>query len=142
MSSLPLPQTMALPNGILAKASCTHWTVCEKTLLHITLTRELNMADSERDRKVRPPPLSAASANRHRPSGTRDPSIVMSATTRSSRVGSSGASSFKSSAFSETVKLRVEEKNGSDCWACGSKPSHICHVFAQEDQQVDIKYID
>lgn len=62
----------------------------------------------------------------------------MSTSTRSSSAGSSGASSFKSSAFSETTKLRVKEKDGDQCWACGSTPVQICHVIAQEDQQAEL----
>ncbi|KAL2824297.1 hypothetical protein BDW59DRAFT_173018 [Aspergillus cavernicola] len=47
----------------------------------------------------------------------------------------SARSSQGSSAFSQSVKLRVKQIDGDRCWACHSESPQICHVIAQEDRQ-------
>ncbi|KAB8227564.1 uncharacterized protein BDW43DRAFT_242985 [Aspergillus alliaceus] len=81
-----------------------------------------------------PPPLPPGSSDRYEPSSTIYTSIIMSDATS---VGTSRASSLKSSAFSESTKLRVRQIDGDECWACGTEPPHICHV-AQEDRQASL----
>lgn len=69
------------------------------------------MADPDRDRRLMPPP----------------------------RMPASSLPSSKSSAFSESTKLHTKAIHGDSCWVCGTTPSHVCHVIAEEDRQVSEK---
>lgn len=67
------------------------------------------------------------------PPSPRQDNIAMSLAS-----GSPSSASLKSNAFSEGTKLQVRNLAGDECWACGTISPHICHVFAQEDQQAAI----
>ncbi|KAL1998337.1 hypothetical protein VTN02DRAFT_6390 [Thermoascus thermophilus] len=88
-----------------------------------------------------PPPQSPIASNNKKYS----PNSLMSASnSRSnsvivmSRSSTHESDSGTSGIFSEATKLETKKLCGNDCWACGSSPVQICHVFGKQDPQVPL----
>ncbi|KLJ07253.1 hypothetical protein EMPG_17263 [Blastomyces silverae] len=46
----------------------------------------------------------------------------------------------KSDTFSRATKLEVKRLAGDQCWACNSSTPQVCHVFGEEDPQLQLWY--
>ncbi|KAL4782582.1 hypothetical protein BJX76DRAFT_349295 [Aspergillus varians] len=69
-----------------------------------------------------PPPARPRARSTSQTSTMRTPSAV-------------SAESSRSSAFSETVRLKIKGYCDNKCWSCGGWDPQVCHVIAREDRQ-------